>query len=446
MKIVIAGAGEVGFHLAQLLANENQDITLIDKDKEVLEYATTHLDVLTIKGDAASFQVLEQAQAGKARLFLALTTSEKTNLLTAILAKKMGAKKTVARVNNAEYLQAGIKENFNQLGVDVLISPDQLGAQEIVRLLKRSTFTDVFDFEEGKISVIGFTLDGASPLVGKTLRQADRDTPDFLFKAIAIQRGNKTIIPNGDSLLMKGDHLYLVTKNEYIDVVTKYAGKQLKKIRNVMIIGGSPLAQKTAQLLENDYAVSLVEKDKEEGKLLLESLHNTLIINANPGNIDVLKEEGLESMDAFIALTPNAETNIITSLMAEEWGVPKTIALVDNAVYTHISKNIGVDTIINIKLIAANNIFRFVRKGKIEAITSFHGVDAEIIEFVIHKNNRLTRHPLRELHLPEKAIIAGVIRGTHSYIPKGDFQLKLNDKVIVFAHLEAISKIESTFR
>jgi trk system potassium uptake protein TrkA len=179
---------------------------------------------------------------------------------------------------------------------------------------------------------------------------------------------------------------------------------------------------------------------------LIEKLHNTLIITGDPGNIDLLKEEGLGRMDAFIAVTPNSETNIISSLMAEEMGVEKTIALVDNTNYTHISRNIGVDTIINKKLIAANNIFRFVRKGKIEALTSLHGVNAEVIEFVVHRTNRLTRHPIRELHFPEKALIGSVIRNKEALIPNGDFQLEVNDKVIVFALPEAISQLEKLFR
>ena len=213
-----------------------------------------------------------------------------------------------------------------------------------------------------------------------------------------------------------------------------------------MIVGGTDVGQTTAQLLEKDYNVTIVDQSKETCKHLAENLDNTLIIKANPGNVELLKEEGLENMDAFIALTPNSETNIITSLMAEDAGVFKTIALVDNTDYTHISQNIGVDTIINKKLIAANNIFRFVRKGKVEAITSLHGVKAEIIEFIIQKNNRITKYRLKDLHFPYKAMIGGVIRGEESLIPDGNFQLQLHDKVIVFTLPEAISKVEEMFR
>lgn len=446
MKIVIAGSGAVGFHLAELLTKENQDIILIDKDEEVLLHANTHLDVLAIHGDITSVSILEQAEVENTNLFIAVTTSEKTNLLSAILAKQMGAKKTIARIDNPEYLTKAQKEKFLSLGVDILISPQLLAAQEIERLLRRCSFTDVFEFEGGKISIVGFTVDNSSMLMGQSMNQVDQLIPDFDFRGIALLRNHQTIIPKGDTVLRQGDHLYVAAQNYCVDRVSVFAGKQLKPVKRIMIIGNTPLALRTAQILEKQYSITLVSKDKEKAKTYTQALDNTLVIVADYSNIELLKEEGLERMDAFIALTPNSEINIITSLMAEELGVYKTIALVDNTIYTHISQNIGIDTMINKKLIAANNIFRFVRKGKIKAIASLHGVDAELIEFEILKNNRLTTNPIRDLHLPVKSIIAGVVRGDESFIPGGDFQLQMNDKIIVFAQPEAIRKVEEIFK
>ncbi|TNE54968.1 MAG: Trk system potassium transporter TrkA [Bacteroidetes bacterium] len=446
MKIIIAGAGAVGFHLAELLVKEDQEITLIDTDADVLNHAATHLDVMTIRGDAASTDVLMQAKVEKTKLFLAVTTSEKTNLLVAILAKQMGAAKTIARVSNPEYLEPTQREVFQKLGVDTLISPQILAAQEIERLLRRGSFTDVYEFEKGKISVVGMKIGQVCPLMNKTINEVNALNPDFNFRGIAILRGHKTIIPHGHTVLRKGDHLYLIVKSEFIDEVMKLGGNQMRQIKRVMIIGDTPIALRTAQLLENKYHVSMIISDKERGKYFLETLHNTLITVGDPSNVDLLKEERLEAMDAFLALTPNSETNIITSLMAEEAGVYKTIASVDNVNYTHISQNIGVDTIINKKLIAANNIFRFVRKGKVEAIASLHGVDAEMIEFVVHKSNRLLRKTIRELYMPKMAVVAGVVRNEQGYIPDGDFQLEKDDKVIVFAMPEAIHKVEEIFK
>lgn len=446
MKIVIAGAGDVGFHLAELLTYENQDIVLIDNNQDVLDYAATHLDVLTIGGDCAAVEVLERADISAAKLFLAVTTSEKTNLITAILAKKMGAKQVIARVSSENYLEPDQRRMFQELGVDNLISPRKLAAEEIYRLLQQCSFTDIFEFEDGKLSLLGATLDDKSVLVDLRLR----DMPSYDFEVdlrpIAILRGHRTIIPRGDTVLRRNDRIYFITRSDRTEEVGAIIGKKQIDVKNVMILGGNDLGVATAKRLEKEYNVTLVEKDKSRCRKLNEELNNTLIINGDFTNFDLLEEEGLGRMDAFIALTTNSETNIIASLTAKNHGVYKTIAQVENKEYVHISQNIGVDTLINKKLIAANNIFRYVRKGHVEAITSLHGVDAEVIEYVVHKNNQLTRKPLKDLHFPETALIGGVIRGEESLIPGGDFQLQLGDKVIVFALPEAISKLEQLFR
>jgi trk system potassium uptake protein TrkA len=446
MKIVIAGAGDVGFHLAGLLTSENQDIILIDNNQDVLDYAATHLDVLTLGGDCAAIETLERADISAARLFLAVTTSEKTNLITAILAKKMGAKQVIARVSSENYLEPQQRAMFQELGIDNLISPRKLAAEEIYRLLQQCSFTDVFEFEKGKLSLLGATLDQNSPLVDMQLRDMPSYDFDVELRPIAILRGHRTIIPRGDTVLRRNDHIYFITCSDRIEEVNEIVGKRQINVRNVMILGGNDLGFATAKRLEKEYNVTLVEKSKERCRYLNEELHNTLIINGDFANFDLLEEEGLNRMDAFIALTGNSETNIIASLTAKNHGVYKTIAQVENKEYVHISQNIGVDTLINKKLIAANNIFRFVRKGRVEAITSLHGVEAEVIEYVIHKNNQLTRKPLKDLHFPDTAMIGGVIRGEQSLIPDGDFQLQIDDKVIVFALPQAIGKLEQLFR
>ncbi len=446
MKIVIAGAGDVGFHLAELLAFEQRDIVLIDSNQDVLDYAATHLDVMTLRGDASSIEVLEQAQVSRAELVLAVTTSEKTNLLTAILAKKMGARQTIARVKTMDYLEDEQRKMFGELGVDALIAPSQLAAEEIQRLIGQCSFTDIYEFEEGRINLIGLTLGETSLLINVKLSELHRIDPEATVRPIAILRGHQTIIPNGETMLLRNDHIYFITDKEDIDALVSMVGKKKVKVKNIMILGGTDLAVATAKLLENDYSVTLVERDKDHCKYLSEILNHTLIINGEPSNFDLLVEEGLDNMDAVIALTNNSEANIIASLTAKNHGVYKTIAQVENKEYTHISQNIGVDTLINKKLIAANNIFRYVRKGQVAAVTSINGVDAEVIEFVVHKENQLTRKPLKDLHFPKSALVGGVIRGKESLIPDGNFRFQVDDKVIVFALPEAIAKVENLFR
>lgn len=446
MKIVIAGAGDIGYHLAKLLSYEQMNIVLIDINEEVLEYAQTHLDVQVIRGDSGSVELLQKAGVSDAQLFLAVTTSEKTNLVSAVLAKKMGATQVIARVSNIEYLEPDARRMFQELGIDNLISPRVLAAQEIERLVRQRSLTDYFEFEGGKVSLFGITVDSNSPIANHTISELSTKHPDLRFKPIAILRGHQTIIPRNHTMLHGHDHLYFIAHKSVIDEVLLFMGKVKRPAKRLMIVGGQDVGMRTAQLLEDEFQVTIVESNRATCKELVATLKHSLIINGNPGNVELLREEGLEQMDIFIAVTPNSETNIITSLMAKEFGVDKTIALVENADYTHISQNIGVDTIINKKLIAANNIFRYVRMGKVEAITSLHGVDAEIIEFEIQKSNRFTRHPIRDLHFPENALIAGVIRDEESLIPDGSFQLQLHDKVIVFALPEAIHAVEKLFR
>jgi len=410
MNIVIGGAGDVGFHLAKLLTTEEQNITLIDHDDSVLEYASTHLDVSTIKGELTSIETLKNAEIDSCDLYIAVSTFESTNLLSCILAKKLGAIKTIARVSNPEYFQKDQRKNFAEAGVDNLFSPSLLAVHEIKRLINRASVTDVFEFEDGKISIIGFTADNSM-----------------------------------DMIIQPGDHLYLSTDITDFDRVNHFVGKTLKKVKKVMIIGSGPLARRTAKLLEKDYSVSIVMKSKDDCKKCHEELNNTLILQGDPNNTEFLLEYGLESMDAFVALTPNSETNIISSLMAERVGDIKTIALVDNSAYTHISQNIGVDTIINKKILAANNIFRFVRRGNIEAIASFHGVDAEVIEFILGDEAGVIGKSIASIGLPKEAIVAGVIRDDKGMIPRGNFVLNSDDKVIIFVLPSSVRTVEAIF-
>ncbi|MEL6390328.1 MAG: Trk system potassium transporter TrkA [Bacteroidota bacterium] len=447
MKIVIAGAGDMGFHLAELLVSEKQEIILIDTNEDVLDYVKQRLDVYTVRGDSSSIEVLENAMVSSAKMFLAVTASEKNNLVSSILAKKMGAKQTIARVHNSEYLCDTQRSNFLELGIDHLISPVELAATEIERLVKHCEVTDNFEFEDGKVILNGITLDDSSGLVGQSIGMVSEGQSGHAFKPVAILRNNEeTIVPREHTVMHSGDHVYFMTTQDEMNPLLTYLGKELKKVKNVMILGGTPLGIKTAQLLERKYNVTIVAQTKEQCRVLSELLDSTLIIKADPSNIEVLRDEGLDRMDSVIALTENTETNIIACLSAEKYGVYKTIAAVNNAEYTHISQHIGIDTLINKKLIAANNIFRFVRKGKVEAITSLPGVEAEIIEYVIQKNNQLTRKPLSKLPLPTNAMIAAVVREEQSILPQDDFQLALDDKVIVVAADKCIAKVDSLFR
>jgi trk system potassium uptake protein TrkA len=445
MRVVIAGAGDVGFHLARLLASENQDIVLIDLNKELLDYAGSHLDVFTIKGDASSPEVLDQCELAQTELFISVTTSQNTNIVAGILAKRKGAKQVIARVNNSEFLFDENKVCFKEMGIDKIISPITLASLEIERLLGQCEVTDIFEFDEGKVSLAGISVDDESHIKGMTIEDISDLDMHHSFNPIAILRGHHTLIPRRYTRLKRNDHLYFLTEPNRLAPLLERVGKKHIKVNNVMILGGSALATHTARALENKYNVSIVEQNKSTCKELTAELHNSLVIHGDPGNFELLKEEGIEEMDVFIALTGNSETNILTSLMADELGVYKTIALVDNTYYTKISQNIGVDTMINMKIIAANYIFRFVRKGNIEAITSLHGVDAEVIEYIVNRESRLTKKAIRKQNFPNAMVIGSIIRGEEIIVPNGDTVLALGDKVIVLALPRAIQKLEKIF-
>lgn len=445
MHIVIAGAGDMGYHLAEQLSYDNKDITLIDTEREVLDYVSSKLDVLTVMGDATSIDVLQRANVSNASMLLAVTTSEKTNIVAAVLAKQLGAKMVMARVRNHSYQSSENIQYFHNLGIDNLISPTMLCSKEIFNMIQNSSFTEVFDFEGGKLNIVGVTLDESNPLVNQRIMDMSSNPIFEDIRIIAILRDQKTIIPRGSNIIRNHDHVFFISTKKHTESILELIGQKKREVKNIMIIGGDDMALTTALRLEDHFRVTLVNRDKERCKWLAEQLPNTLIINGDYKNIELLIEEGLEQMDAFLALTESSETNIITSLSAKNHGVYKTIAHVDTREYIHISHSIGVDSLINKKLVAANEISRFLRKGTVEAVSGIYGVDAEFIQYSVSKNNRLTKNPLKDLHFPDTAIVAGVIRGEEVFIPDGEFQLQLNDKAIVLALPQAKSSLEKLF-
>ena len=445
MKIIISGGGEVGYHLAKMLAGENHDIYLIDQNQKRLTYIETHIDVYTILGDATSISVLNEAKVEQCDLIIAVTSSEETNLLVSILAKKFGAKRAIARITNQELLHPDNISVYHELGIDDLISPVQLAAQEIKRLVLKSAFTDNLEFEDGKLSVIGISVGDESPLKNKTIKESAHLNPNLTFKTIALHRKEQTIIVQGDTKILENDILYFVTNPESVDMIMSICDKKCFDIKDIMILGGSSIGLAAAKLLEKDYRVILVEKNAERCSILAGQLKNTLVVNIDGRDVKALEEEGLGDMDAFVAVTADSESNIMSSLVAKNHDVQKTIARVENIDYIHLSQNIGIDTLINKKIIAASNMFKYVRKGEISAVGTLHGVDAEIIEFNVKANSKVTRKTINRLGFPKTANIAGVIRDDFGFIPFGNFQLQEGDKAVVFSLTESINKIENFF-
>jgi len=447
MRIIIAGAGDVGQHLAKLLAYENQDIVVIDRDQERLRQIGSQLDVSTIRGNATSFKVLKDASVSDADLLIAVTESEEVNLATAVISKQLGAKRTVARISNEEYLMSKDTLDLSKVGIDELISPESLAAREIRRLLRIAAVTDTFEFDQGLLSLIGITIDRDSPLKDQSLAETSTKlNPQNNFVTVAVLRDGHTIIPRGDTRLEANDHVYFIAQPDGIDWVLELTGKKKIDIKNIMILGGSKAAYHTARKLSSNYNVKLVERDRDKCFELADQLPKSLIINGDGRNVDILEEEGLANMDAFLALTGDSETNIISCLVAKDKGVKKTIALVENIDYIHLSQNIGVDTMINKKLIAANFIFRYIRKGDVVSITGIHGVEAEVLEYVVKDNCKIAHKQLKALDFPNDAVIGGVVRRGKGAIAMGDFTFEPHDRVVVLSKKESLSEVETFFK
>ncbi|MER3318741.1 Trk system potassium transporter TrkA [Flagellimonas lutimaris] len=448
MRIIIAGAGEVGFHLAKLLSYEAQEITLIDTDKERLSYADNHLDIRVLRGDATSIQVLQDAQVGGSDLVIGVTASETTNLTLCVLAKQLGCKRTMARISNTEFMDNRELIKFEELGIDELISPERLAAMEIQLMLNQSAFNDTYQFEEGLLTMFGVILPKTAPFVGKMVKEAARIFPELNFMPIALQRTGTqfTLIPRGDTIFKEGDQVYFITSDKGVEELYKLSGMQKQEIKNVMILGGSKVGYKTARdLCNKKFNVKLIEKNKEKAFDIADELPHALVINGDGRNVELLDEENLESMDAFIAVTGNSETNIMSCLVAKNKKIKKTIALVENMDYFQLSHSIGVDTLINKKLLAANSIFRYIRKGEVLALTRLNNLNAEILEFEVKASSLVNGEIIRELNFPREASIGGVIRNGKGIIALGDFRIAEGDKVVVCCLPKAIPRIEKLF-
>jgi len=448
MKIIIAGAGEVGFHLAKLLSYESQDITLIDTHKDSLIYADNHLDIRVLRGDATSVSILQEAHVETSDLVIGVTSSETTNITLCMLAKQMGSKKTIARISNTEFLDHREMIKFSELGIDELISPEELAASEIQLLLNQSAFHDTYEFEDGALIMVGVSLPKSAPFVGKTVKEAASIFPELHFMPVAMQRSGTqyTLIPRGDSVFKADDQVYFITDKTGVDELYKLTGKKKEALKNVMILGGSKVGFKAARdLCGKKFNVKLIEKNKEKAFDLADILPNALVINGDGRNVELLEEESLESMDAFIAVTGNSETNIMSCLVAKSKHIKKTIALVENMDYFQLSQSIGIDTLINKKLLAANNIFRYIRKGEVVALTRLNNLNAEILEFEVKPESRMDGQVIRELDFPRNAIIGGVIRDGKGVVALGDFEIAAGDRVVVCCLPEAIQKIERLF-
>ena len=443
MRIIIAGAGEVGTHLAKMLARENMEITLLDEDPSRLKDIEANYDLLAREGSATSIKDLKEIGVENVDLFIAVTPYESVNMTACMLANNMGAKRTLARIDNYEYMLPDNKEFFKKLGVDYLIYPEMLAAQEIAESLKTSWLRQNLSFCNNALILLGIKVRKNAVIVNQEFSTGFFEHGKY--RVVAINRNNKTIIPKGSDEISENDIVYFITTPENMDFVRSQAGKDDNQIKKVMMMGGSRITQKTIQYLPNHMHVKILERDKEKSYALAEKFNNSLIINCDGRNLEVLKEEGIQEMDAFVAVTANSEANILACLAAKRLGVKKTVAEVENIDYILLAESMDIGTVINKKIIAASYIYQLTLDADVLNVRNLTSADAEVVEFVAKAGSKITRSQVKDLNLPDNVNIGGIVRDGVGSIVNGMTNIMADDHVIVFCVSSALRKMETFF-
>lgn len=446
MNITIIGIGKIGSMLTKRLSLEKHNITLIDIDAEKAEYARENLDASVIEGNSLSYKTLEKATVNTSEIFAALTSIDHINLLSCQLAKKMGAKYTIARVRNPDFFNSKYNFTPSSMGIDAVVHPELETAQAIIRLVKQSGSTDIVEFEDGKIHFSGIRLEKDAAILHTSLKELSSIYGNPPMRVVAIKRGARTIIPSGNDLFLKGDQIFFICPKDYLDTALQFFGKAKTKIENILIAGGGLIGETVALALEKEINIKIIEANEEKAQLLAEKLDNSLVIHGDGSDLDILHYEGLTDMDEYIAVTGDDETNIITSIVARHLEVPRTITLIKKDNYLPLTPALSMDAVVSKQQITVNAIQSFIKRRNVKHFAELPGVDAEIFEFIAKEGNKICKKPLMDTGFPKNAMVAAILgQNDNLIIPKGDTRINPNDKVIVFAMPQAISAVEKLF-
>ncbi len=444
MKIVIAGAGAVGTHLAKMLSEEHENVVLMDEQEERLGKMESMFDLKALVGSPVRIGDLVAAGTDKTDLFVAVTPEESVNITACILAHYLGAKKTIARIDNYEYLQPKHREYFKSLGVNSLIYPEQLAAEEITTGIKYSWMRQMLEFGNGALVMIGVKIRANSSLLNIPFRELARDIP---YHIVAIQRGDITIIPRGGDILEADDLVCFMTTKEQISHVRKICGKeQYAEVRSIIIMGGGRIAVRTANLVPDDISVKIIESDMARCRRLIELVDDrVMIINGDARDPELLLSEGIQHTDAFIALGDNSETNILACLSAKRAGVSRTIAEIETIDYISMAESMDIGSVINKKKLAASTIFQMMLKTDVSSVKCLTFIQAVVVEFPVREGAAITRKPVKDLGLPDGANIGGLIRNGEGLRVSGNTMIQAEDHVIIFCLEKVLKKLEKYF-
>lgn len=444
MNIIIAGAGDVGTHLAKLLTHEEQDILVIDEDEDKLQFLDSNYNLMTLQGSPTSFQTMRDARMHTCDLFIAVTPSENDNVVACAMAKKLGALATVARINTYDFMADDNRILLEQMGVDHVIYPEYLAAEEIVTALRRSWVRHWFELHNGEIIVVGVKLHTGAPIVGMRLR--DFASVNTGFHVSAIKRGHDTIIPGGNDELLENDILYFTCNREHVDDLLNLTGKTSHTIRRIMIMGGGKIAVRLANMVGHEFKIKIIDNNMSTCRLLSEKCPDCEIVHGDARDVDLLIDEGIEEADAFIALTGNSEANILTCLTAKELGVRKSIAEVENIHYISQAEGLNIGTIINKKLLASSSIFQLLLDTDSSSPKCLALSDAEVAELEVKAGSKICGIPVKDLKLSRDLTLAGFIRDGKGMLVRGDTVFQAGDSVVVFSLSGALHRTERLFK
>ncbi len=446
MRVVIAGAGEVGRHLAKMLSRERHDIILLDPNEDNLAFAKTGMEILPIVGNPTSLHDLENADVRDANLFVSVTTEESTNITACMLASNLGARKTFARINNHEYLLPRNNELFQKIGVNSMICPEILAAKEIVAAIRRPWTRQYWELFGGGLILLGIKVRGEAPIINRTLVELMQNDKKC-YHIVAIQRGEgEMVIPRGMDHIESGDIVFVTTTREHIEDVRIKAGKLNPEVKKVIIMGGGRIAIKTAHFLPDNTNITIIEADRDKcAKISAQVPKNVLVIHGDGRDTDLLVQEGIDDAQAFVALTENAGTNILACLAAKRYGVFKTIAQVENLDYISLAAKVDIGTVINKKLIAAGHIYQFLLDADVTNVKCLAFARADVAELVAKPDSKITRKPIKEMRLPKDMTLGGLIRNGIPMMVEGDTQIRANDHVMVFCFDSAMRKLKDYF-
>ena len=456
MRVIVVGAGDVGYDVARLLSLQRHDVTVVDTDPEKVEQVRETLDVLAILGSGTSAKTLREARIEDADLVVAVTDIDEVNVIAAMLAERVGKSSdettTIARVRSDEFTGEGAVLTLSDFGIDHIIHPEQSTANEVVSLLRRASATDVVDFCEDRVQLVGIRIERDSPIVGTTLEALARSSP-LPFRVMGISRGVRTLVPSGDSTIQGNDQVFVLVESGRIGEVARLLGKEAGRLRHVMILGGTNVGARVAAGLtarlgrarwNGGMEVKLVEADRARAEYLAETLEGALVIHGDPADIDLLAREGLAEMDAVVAVTEDEESNLVSCLMAKHLGVRKTVALLSKSAYIPISQSIGLDAAVSQKLAVSREVLRYLRGAHVRSAATVHGLDAEILEMVADEGAPITRAPLMKQKLP-RGILLGAVVGSRVEIATGQTQVRPGQRAVVFATPERVDEVEPLF-